>query len=253
MQHALTFGAHEIKVINREGQVWMSSLEIGRALEYANPEKAVTTLYRLRSDEFTDSMTKLFRVATAGGKQAVRFFSLRGAHLLAMFARTPVAKAFRVWVLDILDNEAPKHKPAKQCRYYYPLDSCKPPATGDVFDNQAQFGLSGLTDPKNPTPELDLLEHLERDGHDVTGARVRILAMRQQLVFMLMTNKRLGVWAERLEKMIEEFGNYQRDAGAGALFGREPQGLSRLSFSTQLPGWRHREKDCPSFKNGEPW
>ena len=29
-------------------------------------------------------------------------FSLRGVHMVAMFARTPVAKEFRRWVLDIL-------------------------------------------------------------------------------------------------------------------------------------------------------
>lgn len=33
----------------------------------------------------------------------MRIFSLRGAHLVAMFARTPKAKAFRRWVLDVLD------------------------------------------------------------------------------------------------------------------------------------------------------
>lgn len=33
-----------------------------------------------------------------------RIFSLRGCHLLAMFARTPLAKQFRVWVLDVLDK-----------------------------------------------------------------------------------------------------------------------------------------------------
>lgn len=105
MQHALTFNAHEIKTIKREGQVWMSGNELGRALEYADPDTAVKKIYNRNSDEFTATMTKVVKVATAGGKQAVRFFSLRGAHLIAMFARTPVAKAFRVWVLDILDRE----------------------------------------------------------------------------------------------------------------------------------------------------
>ena len=33
-----------------------------------------------------------------------RIFSLRGCHLLAMFARTPVAKAFRRWVLDVIEQ-----------------------------------------------------------------------------------------------------------------------------------------------------
>ncbi|MDQ9668887.1 hypothetical protein RF033_15005, partial [Serratia marcescens] len=34
-----------------------------------------------------------------------RIFSLRGAHLIGMFARTKLAKEFRKWVLDILDQE----------------------------------------------------------------------------------------------------------------------------------------------------
>jgi prophage antirepressor-like protein len=38
----------------------------------------------------------------------VRVFSLRGAHLVSMFANTSVAKLFRKWVLDILDREVEK-------------------------------------------------------------------------------------------------------------------------------------------------
>lgn len=34
----------------------------------------------------------------------IRIFSLRGCHLLAMLARTPVAEAFRRWVLDVLER-----------------------------------------------------------------------------------------------------------------------------------------------------
>jgi prophage antirepressor-like protein len=37
-----------------------------------------------------------------------RVFSLLGAHLIAMFARTSVAKEFRQWVLDILENQVEK-------------------------------------------------------------------------------------------------------------------------------------------------
>lgn len=112
MQHALTFGAHEVKTITREGQLWMSADEVGRLLEYASPEKAIRKLYNTHADEFTATMTRIIRVITAGGKQAVRFYSLRGAHLLGMFARTPKAKAFRAWVLDILDREVAALKEA---------------------------------------------------------------------------------------------------------------------------------------------
>jgi prophage antirepressor-like protein len=38
-------------------------------------------------------------------EKEVRIFSLRGCHLIAMFARTAIAKQFRKWVLDVLDKE----------------------------------------------------------------------------------------------------------------------------------------------------
>ncbi len=55
-------------------------------------------------------MTLTLKLSVKGfgnGKSAkdVRVFSLRGAHLIAMFARTEIAKEFRKWVLDILDKE----------------------------------------------------------------------------------------------------------------------------------------------------
>lgn len=60
-------------------------------------------------------MTQVIESVTSGNyRKKVRVFSLRGAHLIAMFARTPVAKEFRRWVLDILDREV-EHSPiAKQ-------------------------------------------------------------------------------------------------------------------------------------------
>lgn len=54
-------------------------------------------------------MTEVINLNTSGNLQkSVRVFSLRGCHLIAMFAKTPIAKAFRRWVLDILDAEAAK-------------------------------------------------------------------------------------------------------------------------------------------------
>lgn len=62
-------------------------------------------IYDRNADEFTPEMTALIEMQTNGGKQQVRIFSLRGAHLIAMFTRTKVAKEFRKWVLDILNKE----------------------------------------------------------------------------------------------------------------------------------------------------
>lgn len=98
----LTFGDHEIELITREGEVWARASEIGLALGYSD-SKAIHRTYARHKDEFTSSMTGVVNLATPSGNQETRVFSLRGAHLLAMFARTKAAKAFRRWVLDILD------------------------------------------------------------------------------------------------------------------------------------------------------
>lgn len=102
---ALSFQETQFDVIDRNNQPWLRSNQIGLALEYKNPELSINKLYRANSDEFSDAMTALVELETKGGKQKVRIFSLRGAHLLAMFARTKIAKEFRKWVLDILDRE----------------------------------------------------------------------------------------------------------------------------------------------------
>ena len=116
---ALAFKSKTFNVIDRNGQPWLTLSEIAAALyerevdplskrgsQKTTPfESRVRDLYRRHADEFTSGMTALVEMVTAGGKQMVRIFSLRGAHLLAMFARTPVAKEFRAWVLDVLDRE----------------------------------------------------------------------------------------------------------------------------------------------------
>lgn len=93
--------------------VWLTANQIGYALQYVD-DKAVQRIYSRHADEFTEKMTGVVKVTTPYGEQMARVFSLRGAHLIAMFARTTVAKEFRRWVLDILDREL-EHSPlAKQ-------------------------------------------------------------------------------------------------------------------------------------------
>lgn len=95
------------------GQKWLTAAEVGQALEYAD-DKAIHRIFNRHADEFTQQMTGVVKVTTPGGMQDMRVFSLRGAHLIGMFARTPKAKEFRRWVLDILDREVAHSPVAKQ-------------------------------------------------------------------------------------------------------------------------------------------
>lgn len=99
----LTFGTTRIELITRDGELWARGMQIASALGYKDAS-SVNRIYARNGDEFTDSMTASVKLTDPQGElQETRIFSLRGAHLLAMFARTKTAKEFRRWVLDILD------------------------------------------------------------------------------------------------------------------------------------------------------
>jgi len=106
----LSFHSTQFDIVERSDQPWLRLPQVGAALGFKNPYHA-QKVYDRNAAEFTDSMTAVVKLPTAGGVQDVRIFSLRGAHLLGMFARTPIAAEFRRWVLDILDR-ASAQKPA---------------------------------------------------------------------------------------------------------------------------------------------
>lgn len=103
MQNQLTFKNHTFTPIIVNNQPYFGVLQIGVALNYARPE-LVNKVYNNHADEFTPDMSFLTTIDPPGGKQQVRVFSLRGCHLLAMFSKTPVAKEFRRWVLDLIEQ-----------------------------------------------------------------------------------------------------------------------------------------------------
>ena len=105
---AMSFNGHTLQSIIKDGQIWMTASDLAKALSYKN-SKSVTNLFNANSSEFTSGMTTVTDSVTSAKTKGLtvktRIFSLRGCHLIAMFARTKVAKDFRKWVLDILDRE----------------------------------------------------------------------------------------------------------------------------------------------------
>jgi prophage antirepressor-like protein len=100
----LVFENVEFDVVDIHNVPWLRVFQIGSALGYLNPSSDMAKLYDRNADEFTDEMTQLVELDTAGGRQQVRIFSPRGCYLLGMLARTERAKAFRAWVLDVLEG-----------------------------------------------------------------------------------------------------------------------------------------------------
>jgi len=116
----LQFDNTTLDIIDRNGQQWIMGNQIALALGYKQ-SRAVTKIFNRNADEFTEEMTQVVNLPPRDGlvpnldkrnpKDDVRIFSPRGAHLIAMFARTDKAKAFRKWVLDVLDSVLPNAEP----------------------------------------------------------------------------------------------------------------------------------------------
>ena len=103
MSNALAFRDVTFDVRTISNTTYITSAQLSMALGYSKAN-AVTKIYNRNADEFTPEMS-VTQIGSQENLQDARLFSLRGAHLVAMFARTPVAKEFRKWVLDVLDRE----------------------------------------------------------------------------------------------------------------------------------------------------
>ena len=104
MNNIVKFQDKELHTHDFNGLPGLSSVELANGLGYAD-ESAVTRIYNRHSDEFTTDMVQTVKLTVRGLQRQIKVFSPRGCHLVAMFAHTPFAKAFRKWVLDVLDKK----------------------------------------------------------------------------------------------------------------------------------------------------
>lgn len=109
--NTLTFNGNTLTTINQDNQVWLTSSDLAAALGYKTVD-SVTRIFSRNKDEFSENMSQTIETVnltassrTKGLRAKIRIFSLRGCYAIAMFARTDIAKAFRVWVLDILERD----------------------------------------------------------------------------------------------------------------------------------------------------
>ncbi|EJX4928788.1 hypothetical protein OD635_005873 [Salmonella enterica] len=213
------------------GCIWLTSAELAKALDYSSA-KSITNLFNRNQDEFTPAMTMVIDMMTNGinnslRKKKVRVFSIRGAHLIAMFAETTVAKSFRKWALDVLDKEV-HASPIARGNYNFPIETADP--------HDREFGNAWMTpyvilDEKNRAPELELLAELEKDGYDVTGAKVRIHAMYDIAKQFLGMQGELSHAQKMLSGISDIIRNQTKERGSNVIFTGKNKGLAYGGYS----------------------
>lgn len=139
MTNVLTFKSHAITPIIIKNQPYLRVSQIETALQYQAGK--IRQIYNRHADEFTLDMSFLTTVDTNGGKQQIRVFSLRGCHLLAMFSKTPIAKEFRKWVLDLIERQSLPEKPVIVSEHTRALPSGKKEI---VLSEKARSEIGGI-------------------------------------------------------------------------------------------------------------
>jgi predicted transcriptional regulator len=111
--HTLTraeFLGTPVSILDHAARRWLTARDVGRRLGYAEDRagSAINNLYHRHADEFgPEDVGDIKLMYPSGGEQQTRIFSQSGCVLLAMFASTARAKAFRVWAKQVLSGERP--------------------------------------------------------------------------------------------------------------------------------------------------
>ena len=103
MAQSLCFNDFTFSPVIHDNQPWIPARQLANALGYKD-ERSVHKIYERNKDEFSSMMSTVVNLTTGVMELPTRIFSLRGCYALAMFARTPVAKAFRKWCLDVIEQ-----------------------------------------------------------------------------------------------------------------------------------------------------
>ena len=160
---SITFEKHAFEIVEVDGRAWLRATDIAQALGYTRTDK-VNQVFDRHKDEFTPSMTRIFQNLSLGHgapPSDVRLFSLRGAHLIGMFARTANGMKFRRWVLDQLEIlEAQSNSVKSLMTEWYKASA--------ELDNQKRFASycgRGLSEHKRKNPPL--LEKVKRISEQI--------------------------------------------------------------------------------------
>lgn len=148
----LKFNDHNFALIERDGKTWLTAADIATALGYKRSDQ-VSRIFERHEREFSPSMTDIVETVSLGNANLindVRVFSLRGAHLVGMFARTAKGEEFRRWVLDQLDTIERAAIPKRSLM----AEWFEAKAAVDAQDRFASMCGKGLCEQKTRKPPL---------------------------------------------------------------------------------------------------
>ncbi|MDF7675958.1 BRO family protein [Neisseriaceae bacterium ESL0693] len=219
------FNDTTVRAIDRDGKIWFIAADVCKALEIGNvtkalysldeDEKATLTISKGQSQKYLDDKktTLANSYNRAGqGAQSYNLINESGLYSLILRSRKPEAKRFKKWVTsEVLPSIRKTGGYSFRGNYNFPLETASPRKR--VLAN-AWLTPRVILNQRNRAPELELLEALEKDGFDITGAKVRIYALHdiaQQLINvqsqLIDARKYLSLADQIIKAQLDERGN----------------------------------------------
>lgn len=88
---------------NENNDVFMTREQIGQALEYSNPRKAIGNIHE-RNKERLDKFSSTLNLRTEAGIRETVIYNEKGIYEILRYSKQPKADAFYDWVYDLLSK-----------------------------------------------------------------------------------------------------------------------------------------------------
>ena len=93
-----------IRKIEKAGEIWISALDVAKALDYNNPAQDVNSIISNYKARFTGKV-KALPLETAGGRQKGKYFNLGGVIAFCQISKKPKALPFQEWADKVIAKE----------------------------------------------------------------------------------------------------------------------------------------------------
>lgn len=89
---------------NEEGEIFVTRTQIGKALGYNNPSRAISDIHKAHKERL-DALSRVTKISLpSGGTQKVYVYNTKGIYEICRYSNQPKANDFYDWVYDVLER-----------------------------------------------------------------------------------------------------------------------------------------------------
>jgi len=106
-----SFGDIQCDIYQGDSELYVTREQIGRALEYADPKKAIEKIHSAHKDRFSGTprsggplFSRKVQIDTPSGRQTAVLYTRKGIMEICRHSDQPKADAFMDWVWEIMDS-----------------------------------------------------------------------------------------------------------------------------------------------------